>query len=95
MIRYLLKHQPPEDPEKEVIVKFAFDGGTMTGNRKRKQEHGTLQIIEKADIHEAKSHFNTHQWLIYLGDEEYETLKSELENAIPEIDKLIEKKEVG
>lgn len=94
MLKYLLKHNPPPDPTKETIVKFAFDGGVMTSTKRRSQEHGTLQVFTKCNMREAKSHFNTHQWLLYLGDENYDTLKEELDNTLPEINELIKNEKV-
>jgi len=34
MLKYLLKRYPPKDPTIEIKVKFAFDGATVTSNRK-------------------------------------------------------------
>jgi CRISPR/Cas system CSM-associated protein Csm4 (group 5 of RAMP superfamily) len=44
---------------------------------------------------EIKSPHNMHQWFIYLGDEDRETLEKELENSIPLINKLNAAKKVN
>jgi hypothetical protein len=85
MLGYLLKHAPPKDPNAEVWVKIAFDGGTMTTGKRIQQEQGTVQILTDHSA-ELKSHTTTHQWIIYLGAEDYEEMQQELEHAAQEID---------
>lgn len=92
MIQYLLEQNPPKDPSKPVQIKFALDGGTMTSGKRIKQEQGTLQIITGYSLQELKSHHRAHQWLIYLGEEEYDVLEEELQQSIPEIMEVLDTK---
>jgi hypothetical protein len=94
MLRYLLSKQPPTDPKQPVQIKFAFDGGTMTSGKRIQQEQATLQILTDHALREVKSHTHAHQWMVYLGNENYETFQQELANSIPDILKLQEERKV-
>lgn len=88
MLKCLLQQQPPADPTKPVQVKFSFDGGTVTRCKRRQQEHGTIQIMNGLDVRQAKSPKTSHQWMLYLGDEDYEVMKEELAHSLPDIESL-------
>lgn len=94
MIQYLLEKAPPTDPAQPVRIKFALDGATITSSKRAQLELATLQILTDHTLKEVKSHTNAHQWMVYLGHEDYETLKEELTNASPQIKKLLEEKKV-
>ena len=89
MLAYLLEHRPPKDPTKPLHVKIALDGGTMTSGKRIKQEQATMQILNDLTLAEVKSHTTAYQWLIYLGDEEYDELAEELADAKPIIERWI------
>lgn len=55
-----------------------FDGAFF-GGKKRKQELGTLQVMNGKSLAELKSHKSAHQFIIYLGREDHDTLVKELE----------------
>lgn len=67
----------------------------MTQGKKLKQEIGTLEILTDRSIHEVKSPDNAVQWIIFLGEEEYDVLKEELTRAIPVINELNKIKKVN
>jgi hypothetical protein len=97
LLEYLIRNYGKSLPEgKKLLIKFAFDGARVTASRKRNQEVGTLEILHSGlSISEAHSPNNAHQWIIYLGDEEYETLQEELARAIPVVQALTQEKKVG
>ena len=90
MLEYFLTKKPPPNPSKPVQIKFAFNRGTMTSGKKIKQEHGTVQILTGYSLAELKSHNNAHQWLIYLGKEDYDILVEELAGLIEDIMSLLD-----
>lgn len=95
LLKVLLTQRPPKDPQKRIQIKIAFDGANMTSSKKIKQEIGTLEILTEREISEIKSFTNAMQWIIYIGDETYEDLERELEQAIPVIKYLNETKKVN
>lgn len=80
---------------KVIRIKFAFDGARITSSKSKKQEIGTMEIIwDGKDLKECKSYKNAHQFIIYLGDEDYQTMQEELERSIPIIHYLNKQKKV-
>ena len=90
LLQYILKERPPTDPSKTVQVKFAFDGASVTTKRRRQEEIGTVDIVTDRTVSEAKSYKNSNQYIIYLGGEDYTTMKEELTVVIPLIKSLID-----
>jgi hypothetical protein len=90
MLEFLLTKQPPADPTKPIHLKISFDGGTMTSGKRIQEEIGTLQVLSGLKLHEVKSHTTAHQWIIYIGREEYEELQEELETSLPKIQRWID-----
>lgn len=64
----------------------------MTSGKRLKQECGTVQVLSGYTLQEIKSHTHAHQWLLYIGEEEYDILEEELRNVIPEIMSLLDTK---
>lgn len=90
-MRWVLAHFPPST--RDLIVKIAFDGATVTSGKRLKQEIGTFDfLVDGLDLAAAKSIDNSHQFIIYLGGEEREELEQELMNTIKVVDELVEKK---
>lgn len=82
-LQYLLAKNPPTDPTQPVRVKFAFDGAKMTSGARIPAEIGTIDILTGVSLKQAKSPENAHQWLIFIGDEEYSNMAEELADALP------------
>ena len=95
MLTYLLEKQPLSDPTKPVNIKFAFDGGTITSCKRIQQEQDTMQILTDHSLEKIKSHKHTHQWILYLEEEDYDTMQQELTNTLPDIISLIENGKVN
>ena len=110
LLTQLISKHPPSDPTKVDIakiitlinlflqairIKFAFDGANVTNGSRKQQEIGTLEILTDKTINEVKSYKNCHQWLIYLGAEDTEELRAELERSIPVITHLNKTKKVS
>jgi len=52
-----------------------FDGATATSNKRRQMEIGTVEVmLAKHELAFLKSSHNCHQWLIYFGEEDTDTL---------------------
>ena len=80
-LQHLLKQNPPGDPNKPVIVKFAFDGATMTSGKRIQQELGGLQILTPGEpLASVKSPKSCHVHIIYIGGETDEELRESLAN---------------
>ncbi|KAL6070879.1 unconventional myosin-VIIb-like [Balamuthia mandrillaris] len=88
---WVLAHNPPPEnkPGQKHLVKFAFDGATMTQGKRKKQEIGTFNFLfDGLELAKAKSVNNAHQYLIFLGEEDREALQLELQNAVKGIEYL-------
>ena len=94
LLQYILKQRPPTDPSKPIQVKFAFDGASVTTKRRRQEEVATIDVIIDRTTSEAKSYKNSNQYMIYLGGEDYKTMKEELTVVIPLIKSLIDGEKV-
>jgi len=72
-LEWLFINKPPPETDQPLLLKFAFDGGTMTSGKRIQQEIGTVElIIDGEDIAEIKSCNHCHQWIIYIAEEERE-----------------------
>lgn len=81
----------PLDESKEVIIKLAVDGMTVTSGKRKKLEVATFDVIlDEQSIAELRSPNNANQFIIYFGPEDYNILKSEFGNEFGEINKLIQ-----
>lgn len=80
----LVRRNPPSNPTQPILVKFAFDGATMTSGKRIQQEIGTVDLLyHDFALSLAKSPATTHQWLIYIGAEDRQALEEELHDANP------------
>src|SRR5690606_19646562 len=72
-----------------IRIKLAFDGATATARKKRTMEAGTLELLlPDYNLSFLKSSRNCHQWLLYFGGENAETLREEIGNeTMKEINK--------
>lgn len=95
LLQWLLKKNPPKDSHAPIEIKFAFDGATITNGKRIQQEVGTLEILTNRTISEIKSPSNAVQWIIYLGTEDPEDLREELQNALPSLKHLHDTKKVN
>jgi surface polysaccharide O-acyltransferase-like enzyme len=95
MLEFILKHRPPKNSSEPTQLKISFDGGTMTSGKRIQQEIGTFQVMNDLTFQELKSHTTAHQWIIYIGPEEYEEMIQELADSLPVLQKWIDNKEVS
>lgn len=73
-LNWLLERHPPPDASKKLVIKFAYDGATMTAGKKIKHEIGTFDLLfDDFSLSLCKSLHTTHQWLVYIGLEDYDT----------------------
>lgn len=86
-MNWVLEHFPP--PARKLVMKIAFDGATITTGKRKKQEIGTFDFLfDGLNLSQTKSIDNTHQFIIYLGNEDRETLVKELKKTIEAVDYL-------
>jgi hypothetical protein len=65
LIKMVIEKKPPPDNSKPLLVKFAFDGATMTTGKRIKQEIGTLEFLyDGITLEQAKSPNNAYQLLV-------------------------------
>lgn len=81
-LKWYLQHNPPPDPDKSIIIKFALDGANMTSGKRTTQELGGWQILTPGEpLALVKSPRNCHVFLIYIGGESEEELQESLANT--------------
>ncbi|KAL6048928.1 hypothetical protein QOT17_020767 [Balamuthia mandrillaris] len=74
------------------VLKLAFDGSTAAKKTRLQMEVGTMEFISKKSTLKAlKSSHNCHPWLLYLGNEDGETLIRELGDQRAVLNDWIEK----
>lgn len=44
-LRWLLRRDPPKDPTKPVVMKFCFDGATLTSGKRKQQEVAAFNLL--------------------------------------------------
>jgi hypothetical protein len=92
LIGKMIEVNSPESNERPLPLKFAFDGSRVMG--KNSQEIGTVDPLWGVTRDGAKSHHNSVQWIIFLGEESNEVLREELVIGLSVIKYLIDGGEI-
>jgi hypothetical protein len=95
LIEELLRHRPPKDSTSPIIIKWSFDGCTVTSGQRIKCEIGTVEIITDRTASELKSYHNGAEWIVYFGEESHVIFAEEFKAMIPVLNKLIQDKKVN
>lgn len=78
-LRWHLARSPPADPQAPLVLKLAFDNATVTSGKRVPQELGGFHLLQPGDsLSATKSPSSCHVWVVYIGGESEEELRSEL-----------------
>lgn len=77
LITDMIRKEPPADPAKPIIIKFAFDACRITTNVQ--EVIGTISRIRMDRL--SKSPRNASQFVVWIGSETYESYQQELSSV--------------
>ncbi len=91
-LQWILTKKPPVGGnEKRIPLKFCFDNGTMTSEKRIGQELGAFELIQEGQtMAKVKSPSNCHVWLLYFGSKDREELEKEVAGGVEAINYLIQ-----